>query len=106
MPHASTFTRTCLAPGSGISRSTNSQSPPGLLICAAFIFICLLSLVDRRGTHPLDIGLIYSHCLRTSTASSFRTRRSDRRDFFLDDRRVRQVELTPKGRALITRGFG
>jgi len=23
-----------------------------------------------------------------------------------DDRRVRQVELTPKGRALITRGFG
>ena len=24
--------------GSGISRSTNSKSPPGLLICAAFIF--------------------------------------------------------------------
>src|SRR6266403_1342765 len=38
MPHASTFTRTCPAPGSGISRSINSQSPPGLLICAAFIF--------------------------------------------------------------------
>src|SRR5439155_23651767 len=39
MPHASTFTRTCPAPGSGMSRSTNSQSPPGLLICAAFIFV-------------------------------------------------------------------
>src|SRR5437588_2799384 len=39
MPHASTFTRTWPMPGSGMSRSTNSKSPPGLLICAAFIFI-------------------------------------------------------------------
>src|SRR5436189_6032710 len=39
MPHASTRTRTCRGPGSGMSRSTNSQSPPGLLICAAFIFM-------------------------------------------------------------------
>src|SRR5438552_17076985 len=46
MPHASTFTRTCPAPGSGISRSTNSQSPPGLLICAAFIFIVIKCLDD------------------------------------------------------------
>src|SRR5213592_1036014 len=44
MPHASTFTRTCPAPGSGISRSTNSHSPPALLICAAFIFNIVLSL--------------------------------------------------------------
>src|SRR5439155_23930596 len=41
MPHASTFTRTCPAPGSGMSRSTNSKSPPGLLICAAFIFVLI-----------------------------------------------------------------
>src|SRR6266480_6823037 len=44
MPHASTFTRTCPAPGSEISRSTNSQSPPGLLICAAFILIFIKCL--------------------------------------------------------------
>src|SRR5213596_3372511 len=44
MPHASTFTRTCPAPGSEISRSTNSQSPPGLLICAAFIFVFIKCL--------------------------------------------------------------
>src|SRR5207237_9046200 len=44
MPHASTFTRTCPAPGSEISRSTNSQSPPGLLICAAFIFLFIKCL--------------------------------------------------------------
>src|SRR5438067_1012965 len=40
MPHASTFTRTCSGPGSGTSRSTNSQFPPGLWICAACIHAC------------------------------------------------------------------
>src|SRR6266480_1234252 len=45
IPHASTFTRTWPAPGSGISRSTNSKSPPGLLICAAFIFL-LINCID------------------------------------------------------------
>src|SRR5438034_3550347 len=44
MPHASTFTRTCPLPGSGMSRSTNSQSPPGLLMCAAFIFVFIKCL--------------------------------------------------------------
>src|SRR5215471_3760592 len=39
MPHASTLMRTCAGPGSEISRSTSSQSPPGLPICAAFIFL-------------------------------------------------------------------
>ena len=38
-PQASTFTRTFPGPGSGISRSTNSKSPPALLIWAAFIFV-------------------------------------------------------------------
>src|SRR6476620_5279834 len=46
MPHASTFTRTCPAPGSGMSRSTNSQSPPALLTCAAFIFIRYSSSIE------------------------------------------------------------
>src|SRR5258706_3473808 len=41
MPHASTFTRTSPGPGSGMSRSTSSQSPPALLICAAFIFVLI-----------------------------------------------------------------
>src|SRR6266849_1523404 len=41
MPHASTFTRTWPAPASGISRSTNSKSPPGLPICATFIFLVM-----------------------------------------------------------------
>src|SRR2546430_12730178 len=48
MPHASTFTRTSPALGSGISRAINSHSPPGLLICAAFIFMLITapSFVD------------------------------------------------------------
>src|SRR5256886_17593435 len=48
MPHASTFTRTCPGPGCGMSRSTNSQFPPGLPICAAFIvfIIRLLGLLS------------------------------------------------------------
>jgi len=37
---ASTFTRTDQHLV-GISRSTNSQSPPGLLTCAAFIFVLM-----------------------------------------------------------------
>src|SRR5258708_14209760 len=41
IPHASTFRGTAPALGSGISRSINSQSPPGLLICAAFIFVLI-----------------------------------------------------------------
>src|ERR1700752_3774318 len=45
MPQASTFTRTWLGPGSGMLRSTSSQSPPALLICAAFIFV-LISAPD------------------------------------------------------------
>src|SRR4029077_12542721 len=39
MPHASTFTRTCPSAGLGISRSTNSQSPPGFPTRAAFILL-------------------------------------------------------------------
>src|SRR5262245_36377357 len=38
MPQASTFIRTCPALGWGMSRSTSSKFPRGLLICAAFIF--------------------------------------------------------------------
>ena len=54
-PHASTFTRTCPARGSGITRSTNSHSPPqsGLLICAACIVVVIqapLRDACRRGT--------------------------------------------------------
>src|SRR3954466_5123739 len=41
-PHASTLMRTFPAPGSGISRSTNSQSPSALLICAACIFLFIV----------------------------------------------------------------
>src|SRR5207249_1907580 len=52
MPHASTFTRTCPGPGCGMSRSTNSQFPPGLPICAAFIvFINLCSIFCRDRAH-------------------------------------------------------
>src|SRR5215468_7629210 len=53
MPHASTFTRTCPARGSGITRSTNSQSPRGFLICAACIVVVIhapLRDACRRGT--------------------------------------------------------
>jgi len=56
MPHASTSTRTCPAFGSGISRSTNSQSPPGLLICAAFIFVFMIA--------SLFINQLVGGCLR------------------------------------------
>src|SRR4030095_2529704 len=38
MPHDSTFTRTCPAPGSGISRSTISKGPFGRVTCATRIF--------------------------------------------------------------------
>src|SRR5439155_10071244 len=59
MPHASTLMRTCHMPGSGISRSTSSQSPPGLVICAAFIFLPIKNL-------PLCINECccarFSHC--------------------------------------------
>src|SRR5437763_3711784 len=52
MPHASTFTRTCPGPGCGMSRSTNSQFPPGLPICAAFmVFINLRSIFCRDRAH-------------------------------------------------------
>src|SRR4029077_4767150 len=51
MPHASTFTRTCPLAGLGISRSTNSQSPPGFPTCAAFIllfiYLVLVCLLNR-----------------------------------------------------------
>src|SRR4030095_6894048 len=53
MPHASTFTRTCPASGSGISRSTNSQSPLGLLTCAACILVLIMAPIRdecARGT--------------------------------------------------------
>jgi hypothetical protein len=36
-PQACTFIRTCPRPGSGISRSTIWNSPPGLGTCATFI---------------------------------------------------------------------
>src|ERR1700722_3238857 len=36
-PQACTLMRTCPAPGFGISRSTISNSPPALEICAAFM---------------------------------------------------------------------
>ena len=50
--------------GSGMSRSTNSQSPPGLLICAAFIFrfinassfACVLITLSNQG--PIARGSI------------------------------------------------
>src|SRR3989442_9223003 len=58
MPHASTFTRTCPARGSGITRSTNSQSPPGLLICAVCIFVGInapMCYACRTGTAGVGI---------------------------------------------------
>jgi hypothetical protein len=39
--------RTFPAVGSGISSSTNSQSPFGLLICAAFIFLFMKNLHEK-----------------------------------------------------------
>src|SRR5436190_14797414 len=56
MPHASTFTRTCPLPGSGISRSTNSQSPPGLLICANFILLMMVGGGILEGGRRIDLG--------------------------------------------------
>src|SRR6266567_3603604 len=43
-PQASTLTRTWARPGSGMGRSANSNGPPGLLTCTAFIrgMSCLL----------------------------------------------------------------
>src|SRR5262245_17861952 len=45
MPHASTFTRTIPALGSGISRSTNSHSPRAFPTCAAFILVATVAPV-------------------------------------------------------------
>lgn len=54
-PHGSTFTRACLRPGSGTPRLANSHSPPGLLICADFIFMVTKSL--RNGYSSLSVHL-------------------------------------------------
>src|SRR5882724_11540627 len=77
MPHASTFTRTCPAPGSGITRSINSQSPPALLICAAFIVVLVIdSTLYEIATlfapilpdAPVTIGVFLSDMLTPSFA--------------------------------------
>src|SRR5690349_16270647 len=49
MPHASTFTRTWPAPGSGIGRSTSSNEPPALLICAASMVGAILDIAQEQG---------------------------------------------------------
>src|SRR5437016_14514694 len=58
MPHASTFTRTCPGSGSGMSRSTNSKSPPGLLICAAFIFVLIKCFYLSIALSPFPIFIL------------------------------------------------
>src|SRR5215467_10955555 len=58
MPHASTFTRTCPARGSGITRSTTSHSLRGLLICVACICVVIHAPMRdacRRGTAGVGI---------------------------------------------------
>src|SRR6266498_525066 len=56
MPQASTFTRTWPGPGLGTSRSTNSQSPPALLICAAFIFVLIVAPNLPNTCHSLRVA--------------------------------------------------
>src|SRR5437016_10466476 len=78
MPHASTFTRTCPGPGCGMSRSTNSQFPPGLPICAAFIvfIIRLLGLLSLfSGLDELQELLV--ELLLTCVSEAVRTARVD-----------------------------
>jgi len=59
MPHASTFTRTCPARGSGITRSTNSHSPLGLLICAACMVVVIQApLRDACRTGTAGVGSV------------------------------------------------
>jgi hypothetical protein len=46
-PHACTLIRTCLAPGSGISRSTISRGPLGLDTCTErMYYYVLLAIYD------------------------------------------------------------
>src|SRR5712691_6696422 len=59
MPHASTFTRTCPGPGSGIARSTTSQSPPGVLICAVCIVVVMTApLRDACRPGAAGVGIV------------------------------------------------
>src|SRR2546423_12755303 len=59
MPHASTFTRTCPARGSGITRSINSHSPLGLLICAACICVIIHApMRDAYRTGTAGVGIV------------------------------------------------
>ena len=71
--NASTFTRTCPAFGSGISRSSNSQSPPGLLIGAAFIFVVIPSPIHYEyhwaRLPPRQIALLSSGLVSSSASS-------------------------------------
>src|SRR5205807_6966177 len=78
MPHASTFTRTCPGPGCGMSRSTNSQFPPGLPICAAFIVF----IIRLLGLLLLFSGLdelqeLFVEMLLTCVSEAVRTARVD-----------------------------
>src|SRR5205807_7143323 len=78
MPHASTFTRTCPGPGCGMSRSTNSQFPPGLPICAAFIVF----IIRLLGLLSLSSGLdelqeVFVELLLACVSEAVRTARVD-----------------------------
>jgi len=74
IPHASTFTRTCAGPGSGTSRSTTSQSPAALLICAAFIFPIMMCSRPER-LHPSRLLFPAGDQLLSAIDAEGRTRR-------------------------------
>src|SRR5437867_6792070 len=63
-----------------MSRSTNSQFPPGLLICAAFIFLFIRCsavyeiVVARAGRQLFRVNRIFQYRLRGDSHSLFRER--------------------------------
>src|SRR5436190_21797018 len=85
-----------------ITRLTMEPHCSGTPCCSSKHDSKLFRSTGTRGCAPFGAALRYC----TGHAMGWLKKASSRARDHPDDRRVRQVELTPKGRALITRGFG
>src|SRR5665647_3102992 len=89
MPHACTFTRTCPAPGVGISLSTSSSGPPAFATCTARIFAMTQLQVPFRGDL---LKRVNARTLPNDPGVEPGTERNERDE---DDREHREVEGQP-----------
>src|SRR4029450_4184812 len=86
IPQTSTFTRTCPGPGSGISPSTNSKSPPALPTWAAFIIPTDTLFVAIQPSARFRNGIL--PVLRLTDKDQIRLRLSDHTQPFAKHRVV------------------